>query len=349
MTNPSVCYDFVFITHLPSFYKVALYNELAKSAKLLVIYLGSSSIIRRGDFISWNMNFDFHILHEGAFETRPVFQCIRQLRVLLARTRTKLLLVNGWEMPEFWFAVFTRSAPSALVLESTGLGAPSTGPNACLKKIFLSQVGWVMASGSLHATFLHRLGYARNVVITRGVGLINRFSIRKTTPLNKSRKSAVYIGRIAPEKNIQFLMDLFKALRVDGYELTIIGGDIAAEDENITFLPHIDNFMLGTVLSNFDFLILPSLAEPWGLVVEEALYAGLPVVVSEVCGASELVESGKNGLHIDPNDFSGTVDRMRQLQAADWQEMKKYCGAATIIDKDTYQVQAYLQTIENLK
>ena len=63
-----------------------------------------------------------------------------------------------------------------------------------------------------------------------------------------------------------------------------------------------------------DALILPSTYEPWGLVINEAMAAGLPVIVSKLCGCSmDLVEAGKNGYLIDPyniNDISEKISKV---------------------------------------
>ena len=53
-----------------------------------------------------------------------------------------------------------------------------------------------------------------------------------------------------------------------------------------------------------DAFILPSVEEPWGLVVNEAMSAGLPVIVSNVCGCSlDLVDEGFNGYTVNPYDI----------------------------------------------
>jgi glycosyltransferase involved in cell wall biosynthesis len=58
-------------------------------------------------------------------------------------------------------------------------------------------------------------------------------------------------------------------------------------------------------------LVLPSLSEPWGLVVNEALAAGLPVLVSHRCGCvPELVRPGWNGYLCDPLDIAGMARSM---------------------------------------
>ncbi|MDZ7907834.1 MAG: glycosyltransferase, partial [Gemmobacter sp.] len=49
-----------------------------------------------------------------------------------------------------------------------------------------------------------------------------------------------------------------------------------------------------------DVLVLPSKSEPWGLVVNEAMICGLPVVVSDKCGSAiDLVQDGKTGFSFD--------------------------------------------------
>lgn len=57
-----------------------------------------------------------------------------------------------------------------------------------------------------------------------------------------------------------------------------------------------------------DILILPSYDEPWGLVVNEAMAAGLPVIVSNECGCSlDLVRDGENGYILTDLENSETL------------------------------------------
>jgi glycosyltransferase involved in cell wall biosynthesis len=59
-----------------------------------------------------------------------------------------------------------------------------------------------------------------------------------------------------------------------------------------------------------------STTEQWGLVVNEAMASGLPVLVSNRCGcAPDLVEEGRNGFLFDPYDVSGLADAMYSMAA----------------------------------
>lgn len=63
-----------------------------------------------------------------------------------------------------------------------------------------------------------------------------------------------------------------------------------------------------------DAFILPSLSEQWGLVVNEAMASGLPVLVSDRCGcAIELVENGRNGYRFSPTDAASLSALMLRL------------------------------------
>ena len=60
----------------------------------------------------------------------------------------------------------------------------------------------------------------------------------------------------------------------------------------------------------------PAMVDQWGLVVNEAMAAGLPVLVSRTSGAAEdLVDDGGNGFVFDPTDSSAIAERMRYIAA----------------------------------
>jgi glycosyltransferase involved in cell wall biosynthesis len=136
----------------------------------------------------------------------------------------------------------------------------------------------------------------------------------------------LYVGRFAAEKNLFRLLEAFKLYRGSSgdrpWDLVLVGSgpDRQAIDEYIR-----RNDVPGVVFSGFrqigelpafyalaGCLVLPSLSETWGLVVNEAMAAGLPVLVSERCGCvPELVHPGLNGYVFDPLD----VEELARLMA----------------------------------
>lgn len=66
--------------------------------------------------------------------------------------------------------------------------------------------------------------------------------------------------------------------------------------DNIRFLGHVPNDSLPEIYERHDVFILPSRYEPWGLVVEEALFRGLPVIASDKVGsAADMVAALETG------------------------------------------------------
>ncbi len=72
--------------------------------------------------------------------------------------------------------------------------------------------------------------------------------------------------------------------------------------------------------------ILPTYTDPWGLVVNEAMACGLPVIVSQIAGcAADLVKENWNGLLVAPRDVAGLTSAMRRL--ADQPDLRARMGA----------------------
>lgn len=293
-------YDYVIVTHIPAFYKVNLYNELAKKLKILVIFISENTNEKRSeDFVTLNnSNFEFLVLSPGSFQDRSVFQNLKKIKKILKDIKYKRILVGGWDLIEFWYVVlFYTKQKNCLALESTVLESNTKGLKGLIKKVFLFRIDSAFASGKLHVELLNELNFKGNVKITKGVGLINTPSY--TPVVKKFENKFIYIGRLSKVKNIDFIIrafnnfpDKFLTIVGEGEEIDYLK---SISSSNIIFSPPVKNSDIKNVLAKHDVFLLPSLSEPWGLVVEEALYFGLPVIVSKNCGSSELIKNNFNG------------------------------------------------------
>ena len=76
--------------------------------------------------------------------------------------------------------------------------------------------------------------------------------------------------------------------------------------------------------------------EQWGLVVNEAMAAGLPVLVSNDCGcAPELVEPGRNGFVFDPRDTEGLAQHMFRMASGQYDRVAMGAASRDIIARWT--------------
>ena len=339
-------YDYIIVTHIPVFYKINLYNELAKKMNILVIFIASdTSETRSDDFIMLsNSNFQYLLLYEGNIQDRGITLNIRNLKKILNRNQYRKLIVGGWDLLEYWYLIWTNpKSRNCLILESTINESIVNGAKGLMKKIFLSKISTVFASGNLHRRLLEALGYRGHTRITKGVGIINKPTLNPIK--RKYKKRFLFIGRLAKEKNIEMIVDLFNCLKE--YKLTIIGTGPLEEilknkaKENINFKGQIVNRDLNKYFESNDVLMLTSTAEPWGLVIEEALFFGIPVIVSSNCGACVLINEGVNGYIIDLNNARSMRDIILNLNDKVYIKLLEGVEQFSINDKDIEQLKVY--------
>ena len=134
----------------------------------------------------------------------------------------------------------------------------------------------------------------------------------------------VYVGRLWNGKGIDCLLAAYKGLADLDTSLLIAGDGV---DElalrslarelglrNVRFLGFKDHDELPRVYAAADVLVFPTLGDPHGLVVEEAMASGLPVISSEAAGDIRLrVPEGIAGFVVAPADAGVLADRMRKV------------------------------------
>lgn len=339
--------DYLIVTHIPAFYKVNLYNELAKFLKIYVVFIATNTNEKRADdFITLKKAaFKYKVLYDGNFQDRDVKKNIKKLKEISEQIEYKKLIVSGWDLKEFWYLIFTNhKRKNCLALESTINESKSDGIRGFIKKIFLFRISTVFTSGDLHAELLKALNFKGSIQITKGVGIINKPNI--TITKKEYRKRFLYIGRLSKVKNLETLIKVFNDL--PNHHFTIVGDGEEKEylqfiaNKNIIFKPSIENTKLQAEFLNNDIFILPSISEPWGLVVEEALYFGLPVIVSKNCGSVELIKNGFNGFIVEPQDVEDIRIVISSIDDVMYQKLVDGVSEFSVDEKDMQQIKSYL-------
>lgn len=338
-------YDLVFLTHIPAFYKINLYNEIAKKNRIFVVFLSDDTDDKRADDFSslHDCQFEFTVVNSGSFQKRNIIRSCIELWKIVKPLNSKKIIVSGWELPEFWLTIITRKKQElCLALESTIYESKYSGLHSVIKKLFLSRVEKVYASGKAHHKLLLALNYKGEVLITGGVGIINKPSFVQVE--NVYSRRFLYVGRLSEEKNLDLLISVFN--RLPEFNLTIIGaGPLESSlkinaNTNIEFLGRIENSQLPMFYLSHDYFILPSFSEPWGLVIDEAVYFGMPVIISERCGASDLIHNGINGFVFNPMEANELMSIVKGIDSKIYHEMFSN-NIVNILDKDSLQVGCY--------
>ena len=167
---------------------------------------------------------------------------------------------------------------------------------------------------------LRALGIPRVDVVSRGVDtelfspLRRSDALRRQWGLGPDDLAVLYVGRVAPEKNLALLEKAFAAIeaRHPRARLVLVGGGPALGGLRSRQPRAVCTGMqTGTALAEHyasgDLFLFPSLTETYGNVVAEALASGLPVVAYRDAAALELVGHGSHGWLAEPGDEAGFV------------------------------------------
>lgn len=293
-------YDFVYLTNTPSFYKLNLCNEIAKTHRLLLVLYGyGAEAVNTEMEASRNFRFDYYFLNEGNSNSRSKWQTFKRLIGLMRKTDCRRVIYAGWFAPEYdIYAFLSPKRRNVMVCESSIFDVSFRGVPGMVKKAIIRRMSAVLPSGKPHDELFQSIDFRGKRNITGGVGIFNKPG-RKEKEIHSPLRY-IYVGRLVDVKNTSLLIDVFNA---NGKPLTIVGsGPLEKElkqkaEKNISFTGFVDNNKLGEVYQSHDVFVLPSYYEPWGLVVEEAVYWGLPVIVSDKVGSSvDMVKELGTGL-----------------------------------------------------
>lgn len=126
----------------------------------------------------------------------------------------------------------------------------------------------------------------------------------------------LFVGNVKFAKGVDLLLSAFARLGRKGKKLSIAG---AVEEpgllpaplpEGVEVLGRLDRDALARAYANADILVLPSRSDGFGLVVAEAMSAGLPVIVSSATGAKDVVVHGENGWVVDTGSVTALQEAM---------------------------------------
>ena len=144
------------------------------------------------------------------------------------------------------------------------------------------------------------------------------------------RKEILFIGRLTPIKGIDSLVTCFLKLseevKFTDWKLIVVGTgpmqDSLPISPRIQYKGFLNQQEIALLAQEVSFFCLPSLAEPWGLVVHEMAAAGVPLLLSSACGSAEdFLVDGYNGYYINPKDEQGLSSGLGKMMELSNEEL----------------------------
>jgi glycosyltransferase involved in cell wall biosynthesis len=266
------------------------------------------------------------------FESIDPGRIRREVMKRLTEIGPDVVGVNSYSLPDARASVewCRRNGKMAILCtDSKRDDAPRVAWRELLKKQLVSLFDAAVVAGSPQRRYLVDLGFPA-ARIRDGLDVVdNEFFRRVTEPAFGDAKSRYFLscGRLIPLKNFDALLRGYVRYRSESPEpwRLIIAGDgpererltnLASElgGDGIEFVGHQSYEDLRKYYHGAGAFVLPTINERWGLVVNEAMASGLPVIVSERAGcAQDLVQHGENGFLVDPTDSNDLADRLRDM------------------------------------
>jgi glycosyltransferase involved in cell wall biosynthesis len=261
--------------------------------------------------------------------------CIRRL---LANNRYSLVHLAGWGGPVLSGTLLLAALSGIPVSVETDTQFAANDPawkrlaKAIIYRPMFRLPAVFLPGGRRQAAYLHRYGVEeRRIQIARMTVDVEKM-LAYSGSIQPETKSAIlrrygipeqgakilFVGRLEPHKGLVDLVEAFDRLRVENRAVSlIIAGDgslsdwarhQASPERSIYYLGRLAGEQVWDAYEISDIFVLPSHFEPWGLVVNEAMAFGLPVIASDRVGCvDDLVQQNRSGFVVP----AGSPDELR--------------------------------------
>jgi glycosyltransferase involved in cell wall biosynthesis len=278
--------------------------------------------------------YPFRLLFRGSYDRAPLMRRIGALARDLLKNPVDLVIMPGYDRAEYWTMLLVcilLRRKRAVFCDSTTADRPKTAWRELAKRWFFGWCNGFFCYGVRSKEYLMSYGVSESKIALRcqAAALPRGYSAAKVLSHYESNWESradephfLYVGRLSPEKGLDDLLEAFYKLYTTHPKarLDLVGSGSLAEQlqrraaqlgmaEAISFLGVKSLDDISELFLKCTALVLPSRSEPWGLVVNESLSYGCPVIVSSACGCvPDLVLDGLTGYSFEV----GNVDALHE-------------------------------------
>ena len=327
-------------------YHIARLNALGADIPTLGIEISARSKVYNWNPIQADTAFERLTLFEAADSSEiPTSELTTRIGRALTDWQPDVVFVPGWASRAAFASLkwaLANGRPAVVMSESTVEDAVRSPVKEMIKRAMVACFNAGFVGGSRNVAYLRQLGMAKTAIFRGYNAVDNRFFAEEAVDARAELGLRERLGlpgryllasaRFISIKNLPVLVEAYAqflasrpstnlnlVLLGDGEEREVIEtlcAELGLKDR--VLLPGFRQYEeLPSFYGLADGFIHVSSVEPWGLVVNEAMSAGLPVIVSRVCGcADDLVRDGENGFTVNHDDIGQIADAICRLEDA---------------------------------
>jgi glycosyltransferase involved in cell wall biosynthesis len=324
-------------------YHLARLRAVGEVAELTAIECSGRASEYDWDVVEAAPNFSrVTLFPDGRHRERPLTEFRTRMDRALVEADPDAVAIPGWDDPAALAALrwcHEHDVPAVVMSASTALDARRRWWREAAKGRVVGGYDAGLVGGTRHAEYLRALGMPSGRTFT-GYNVVDNSHFAEGAASARADAAALRreyelparyflaVGRFIPKKNLDGLLRAYAQYRDradDPWGLVLLGSGPLGDDvqrwrrdlglDDHLRLPGFKQYdELPVYYGLADAFVHASRREQWGLVVNEAMAAGLPVVVSDRCGcAPDLVEEGRNGFSVSPSDDSALADALVRI------------------------------------
>lgn len=364
----------LYLTNIPSPYRVAFFEQLGRLVQLTVLYERKSASNRDKQWVAESAKYFTEIYLEGINSGTDGAVCPGVFRHLSNKV-FDYVIVGGYSTPTGMLSVMYlrwKCIPFILNIDG-GFIKSETRLKKLIKSYFIgSALAWLSPSRQTDEYIMY-YGAQKNMIyrypftslyqkdiMDDVLSYNDKIRMKEKLGVN-SKFLIVSVGRFIYGKGFDILIKAATHLTKEA-EIWLIGGGEEFEiyeklikkhqASNVRLVP----FMIKNDLMKYydaaDVFVLPTRSDVWGLVINEAMARGLPVVTTDNCGAGlELVQNGVNGYIVPKEDVDALAHSISKILEND--EIRYRMGQESLrkIKRYTFSEMAsrHYQILDGLK
>ncbi len=336
----------LFITNIPSPYRVSFFEELGKHCNLTVVFERKASSERddswkNGEFKNFDAVFcdGMKIGVDHALSLKPII-IIKKLRP------QTIIITNNISLCGVMEVAYCKLKRIPFCIEGDGAFAPDKESiiKRAVKTFLIKGAEIYYSTCKNHDSYYLKYGARKEKIIrypfssiklsdTKTYSTEEKSNYRKELGI-KEEKVLVTAGQFIHRKGFDVLVNAMAQIKEE-IGVYILGGDelpFKNDDERI----HVVGFKLPQERNKYfavaDLFVLPTREDIWGLVVNEAMALGLPTITTDKCNAGlEMILEGKNGYLVRSEDAEGLSEKIRLFfnMAESERDLMRACALET--------------------
>lgn len=325
------------VTNIVAPYRLRTLEEMARLTSLRV-YFSADTEPNRDWAVQRDLRFQHEILDSARLRLRGrSFYLSPRLLYRLWRFRPNAVIVGGFSIPAIYCAAYCTLARRRLILMTEGTRASERrigSAQRLIRALLVQRASGFVATSTQARDRLLELGADPERCVVAPYAIDAQVWPRRR--FGEGPPRLLFVGQLIPRKGLLPLLDALAEVHTDHeFVLTIVGsGPQRAEIEqriselgladSVHWAGFVDQPDLPELYAEHDLFVFPTLEDTFGVVLIEAMAAGLPPVASRLAGATpDHVEEGVNGWTMDPRSKQSMVAALRTAldERPRWPEM----------------------------